>query len=67
MKRTPEERLLHPTPGSQIAAARDYGIDLTLLVENMRLTPEQRLEKLQQAMIGIDELRREARRVKTSR
>jgi len=62
VKRTPEERLLHPRPGGDIEAARDYGIDLTLLVENMRLTPEQRLEKLQQAMIGIEDLRREARR-----
>ncbi len=30
--RTPEEKLLNPRPGSKIAEARDYGIDLTLLV-----------------------------------
>jgi hypothetical protein len=67
MKRLVAEKLLHPTPGSQIAAARDYGIDLTLLVENLRLTPEQRLERLQQAMIGIEDLRREAKREKADR
>ena len=64
MTRTREEKLLDPKPGSRIAAARDYGIDLTLIVENLRLTPEERLEKLQQAMIGFEELRRAAKRIK---
>lgn len=62
MKRTREEKLLNPRPGSRIAAARDYGIDLTQIVENLRLSPEKRIEKLQQAMIGFDELRRSAKR-----
>ncbi len=62
MKRTREEKLLHPKAGSKIAEARDYGIDLTQIVENLRLTPEKRIEKLQDAMIGFDELRRTARR-----
>lgn len=66
MKRTREEKLLNPKPGSRIAAALEYGIDLTLLVENLRLTPEQRLEKLQEAMISFDELRREARKIRRS-
>ncbi len=45
MKRTPREKLLNPAPGSKIAAARDFGIDLTLLVENLRLTPAERVKK----------------------
>lgn len=45
MKRTPEEKLLNPRPGSKIAAAQDFGIDLTLLVENLRLTPAERIKK----------------------
>ena len=63
MKRTREEKLLHPKAGSKIAEARDYGIDMTLIVENLRLTPEKRIEKLQEAMIGFAELRRSAKRV----
>jgi hypothetical protein len=63
VKRTREQKLLNPRPGGRIAQARDYGIDLTLIVENLRLTPEQRLEKLQQAMTGFDELRRIAKRI----
>lgn len=51
--------MLNPRPGSKIAEARDFGIDLTLIVENLRLTPEQRIKKLQSAMIGFDRLRRE--------
>ncbi len=42
--RTREEKLLNPRPGSRIAAARDFGIDLTLLVENLRLTPAERVK-----------------------
>ena len=39
-----QERLLHPPPGSRIEAAKNYGIDLTLLIEQLRLTPEERGE-----------------------
>jgi len=64
MKRTPEEKLLDPKPGSKIAAAKEFGIDLTLLVENLRLTPDQRVRNLQQAMYGIEELLRSSKRKK---
>jgi hypothetical protein len=63
MKRTREQRLLDPKPGSRIAAAREYGIDLTLLVENLRLSPEERIEKLQQAMRAFAELQQTAKRI----
>jgi len=66
MKRTAEEKLLNPKPGSKIAEARDYGIDLSLIVENRRLLPELRLEKLQQAMTGFNELRRSAKKINRS-
>lgn len=58
MKRTPEEKLLNPRPGSKIAAARDFGIDLTLTVGQLRLTPQQRVDNLQAAMISMAELDR---------
>lgn len=64
--RTPEEKLLNPRPGSKIAEARDFGIDLTLIVENLRLTPEQRIKKMQSAMIGLDRLRREVEKQRIS-
>ena len=55
--RTPEEKLLNPRPGSKVAAAKEFGIDLTLVVGSLRLSPEQRLEKLQQAMKSFEEIR----------
>ena len=35
---------MNPWPGGKIAAAKDFGIDLTIIVENLRLTPAQRLK-----------------------
>jgi hypothetical protein len=69
MKRTPEEKLLNPKPGSKIAAAKEFGIDLTLLVRQLRLTPQQRLDELQSAMEsmeGIIEARKKFRQNKIS-
>ena len=59
--RRAEEKLLHPPPGSRIEAARAYGVDLTLLVERLRLTPEERVRDLQQALRGLESMRGRAR------
>ena len=50
MSRTREEKLLDPKPGSKIAAARDYGIDLSLVLENLKLTPSERIRRNEQAV-----------------
>ena len=60
--RSPEEKLLNPTPGSKIAAARDFGIDLTLLVRNLKLSPEERLRNNEQAVNGLNMLTEAMRR-----
>lgn len=39
------ELVTNPPPGSKLAAAKEFGIDLTLLLENLSLTPTERLEK----------------------
>ena len=57
-----EERLLHPAPGSRIEAARDYGIDLTLLIVQLRLTPAERAKKMAQASMQASKVRGNARR-----
>ncbi len=54
MNRSIEEQLLNPQPGSAAARARDFGIDLTLLIGRLKLTPEERLRELQRAMIQIE-------------
>ncbi len=61
MKRTIEEKLLNPKPGSKAAAAKKFGIDLTLTVRQLRLTPEERLNELQSAMESFEEFSRQAK------
>ena len=56
-----EEKLLYPQPGSRIEAARIYGVDLTLLIERLRLTPEERVRDLQRAVRGLEAVRGKAR------
>ena len=52
-----EERLLHPKPGGRIEAACNYGIDMTLLVEQLRLTPDERARKLEMASEALERVR----------
>lgn len=57
-----EEWLRNPPPGSKAAAARDFGIDLTLTIENLRLTPEERLRQLDALREAAQEIRAAARK-----
>jgi hypothetical protein len=57
-----EERLRHPAPGSRIEAAKDYGIDLTLLISQLRRTPAERAQELEDAASALEEVRGAARR-----
>jgi len=50
-----------PPPGSKLAAAKEYGIDLTLLLRQLELTPAQRFHELASAQSFLDELRRAAK------
>ena len=60
---TPEEferaakRLRNPAPESRIEAAKRFGIDLTLLIEQLRLSPEDRLRKLQETVRSLENVR----------
>jgi hypothetical protein len=56
-----EERLLNPPPGGRIEAARAYGIDLTLLIERLRKTPEERVRDLQRAAAALEAIRGKGR------
>jgi hypothetical protein len=57
-----EHRLLNPALGSRIEAAAAHGVDLTLLVEQLRLTPAQRAAKLESAATALAQVRGVARR-----
>jgi hypothetical protein len=55
-----EERLLNPPPGGRIEAARAHGVDLTLLVERLRKTPEVRVRDLQRVVNDMEAVRGKA-------
>ena len=56
-----EDYFLNPPPGSAAARAVEFGIDLTLTLENLRLTPEERIRKLDNFIAGVKKLRATAR------
>ncbi|HUY14740.1 MAG TPA: hypothetical protein VMX16_14100 [Terriglobia bacterium] len=52
-------RLINDPPvGSKIAAAKEFGIDLTLLVRRLEMTPTERLQELEAAQSFVQELQR---------
>ena len=65
---TPEEfaraeaRLLNPAPGSRIEAAKKFGIDLTLLISQLRLTPAERVARMLKVSQVAGRVRGAARR-----
>jgi len=52
-----EDYFLNPLPGSAAARAAEFGIDLTLTLENLRLTPEERIRKLDNFIEGVANLK----------
>lgn len=58
------ERLRCPKPGSRIEAARDFGVDLNLLIANLRLSPAERVGRMHEACIAAEQIRGIARRRK---
>ncbi|MFN7923637.1 MAG: hypothetical protein U0Q16_26280 [Bryobacteraceae bacterium] len=56
------ERLRNPAPGSKIAAARDFGVDLTLLIEQIQLSPAERARRMHELAQAAESARGGARR-----
>ena len=56
-----DDPFLNPPPGSAAERAVEFGIDLTLTLENLQLTPEERIRKLDDFIEGIAKLKASAR------
>ena len=56
-----EEQLRHPRPGSRIEAAHEYGVDLSLLIETLRLTPAERAARMEDVIGAAERWRGTAR------
>ena len=61
MRPTVENHFLNPPAGSAAARAVQFGTDLTLTLGNLRLTPEERVRKLDSFIEGVAKLRNSAR------
>ena len=61
---TPEDEdyFLNPPPGSAAARAVEFGIDLTLTLENLRLSPEERIRQLDNFISAVAEMKASAQR-----
>jgi hypothetical protein len=64
MTREEHERLFelinNPPPGSKIAAAKEFGVDLTLTLRRLTMTPAERLEEMEGALAFVEDLRKAA-------
>ncbi len=62
MTRSEEARLLelinNLPRGSKIEAAKHYGVDLTLTLRRLKLTPAQRAREMEGALLLLEELQR---------
>jgi hypothetical protein len=52
-----EDYFLNPPAGSAAERAVEFGIDLTLTLENLRLTPEERIRRLDERLANKTELK----------
>jgi hypothetical protein len=59
-----ERKLLYPTPGSRIAAAKSYGVDLTLLLTQLRRSPADRGSDSEDASTELEKVRGILRRTR---
>ena len=55
------ELINNPPPGSKIEAARKHGIDLTLDLRRLTLTPTERAQEMQAALQFLEDLRQAKR------
>jgi hypothetical protein len=55
-------RFRNPAPGGRIEAAKKFGVDLTLLIEQLRLEPGERVRRLHDLAQTAERVRGTVRR-----
>ena len=51
------DRLRNPTPGGKIEAAKAFGIDLSLLIEQIKLSPAERTRRMHELARSVESIR----------
>ena len=59
------ERLQNPIHGGKIEAAKEFGIDVTLLVEQIKLSPAERARRMHSLAQSAESVRGSARKSRT--
>lgn len=59
-----QERIRNAPPGSKFDQAKKYGIDLTLVVSQLRLTPSERVRQMMSLAESVEPLRGQLRKRK---
>jgi hypothetical protein len=50
------ELIINPPPGSKLAEAKEWGVDLTLLLSNLKRTPTERARDLEAGARSMEAL-----------
>jgi hypothetical protein len=59
------ELITNPPQGSKIAAAKEFGIDLTLNLGRLALTPTERAQEMEGALELVEEIQRAAEKLRS--
>ncbi|MBM3728049.1 MAG: hypothetical protein FJW40_21810 [Acidobacteria bacterium] len=51
------DRLRNPRPGGKVEAAREFGVDLTLLMEQLKLSPAERASRMHRLALAAESVR----------
>ncbi len=51
------ELIKNPPDNSKIAAAKEFGVDLSLLFRWLKLSPQQRIEEARERMVLLEEVK----------
>ncbi len=57
-----QQLILNPRPGSKVAAATEFGIDLTLTFGQMKKTLQERVEDQQSAMRSLEDFKQQVKK-----
>lgn len=55
------ERLRNPKPGGKVEAARQFGVDVTLLIEQIQISPAERARRMHSLALAAEAVRGVAR------